>query len=62
VELLRDLYEAAALDGWLDPDSGSPVADPPTDDQIWYADSRVGYDADLLAGIEREPEGITWFG
>jgi len=63
VDLLRDQYEAAVLESWLDPDT-APEPSPSFDDdaeQTWFSISRIGYDADTFAVIQREPE-VHWFG
>jgi hypothetical protein len=59
MDLLCDHYEVAILEGRLDPDSTCP--EHPEEEQIWLSTSRIGYDADDFAAIEREPE-LLWFG
>ncbi len=61
MELLRDLYEESILTVWLDPDSTESTDEEVADEALWLGESRVGYDADILAGIRGEPEW-RWFG
>jgi hypothetical protein len=61
VELLRDLYEESILTVWLDPDSTEPTDEEVADEALWLGEIRVGYDADILARIQDEPDW-RWFG
>ena len=59
MDLLRDHFEAAVLESSLEPEQ--PSTGEPGLEESWLTTSRIGYDADTLAVIEREPE-ILWFG
>lgn len=65
MDLLRDQYEAAVLDSWIEPDvpaDDDPAPDSDDVEHTWYSTSRIGYDADTFALIQgSEPEG-HWFG
>jgi hypothetical protein len=65
VDILADRYEAALLESWTDPDAASEeIATVKADDETehtWFSVSRIGYDAEAIAIIQREPE-VHWFG
>jgi hypothetical protein len=62
VDLRCELYEESLLDSWLDPDSSEPAPEPaPNEEAVWFGESRIGYDADISASIQGEPEW-RWFG
>ena len=68
MDILAEQFDAAVIEGWLDAaptpaptSAGSTEDEQLADNHVWFSMRRVGYDADVLAGIEREPE-FRWFG
>lgn len=66
MDILTEQFDAAVIEGWLDAapaptPAGATEDEQLADDHVWFSMRRVGYDADVLAGIEREPE-FRWFG